>query len=146
MKVIFLEDVKSVGKKGEIKEVAEGFARNLLLPRKLAEVATEKVVEKARQDQAEAEKVKQLEISKSQELIAKLKELKLVLKSKGSKEKLFGSITAKDIQESLKKSGFTFAEENIKIKEHIKAVGEHEVEIDLNHGVKTKIKIVVELD
>jgi large subunit ribosomal protein L9 len=145
MKVIFIADVKNVGKKGEIKDVAEGYARNFLLPQKLAELATEKIVEKAKQNQAEAEKEKQAEIAKAQELIAKLKELNIVIKSKGSKEKLFGSITAKDIAEALKKSSHNFAEENIKIKEHIKTVGEHEVEIDLAHGVKTKLKIVVEL-
>jgi large subunit ribosomal protein L9 len=146
MKVIFLEDVKNVGKKGEIKEVAEGYARNFLLGRHLAEMATASAVEKVMKAKAEEEKVKSAEIAKLKELESKLKGAALKLKGKGEKQKLFGSITAKEIMAALGKAGFEVQEKNILLKEHIKTAGEHAAEIDLGHGMKTKINIVVELE
>lgn len=146
MKVIFLEDVKNVGKKGEIKEVAEGFARNFLLSKNLAEVATAGAVEKAQKMKAEEDKIKSAEIAKFRELESKLRSTILKMKSKGEKKKLFGSITIKEIMSALNKEGFSILEKNIILKEHIKTIGDHEVEIDLGHGIKTKIKIVVELE
>lgn len=140
-----MQDVKNVGKKGEIKEVAEGFARNFLLVKNLAEVATASVVEKAQKTKFEEEKTKSVEVAKFKELENKIKGVVLQIKSKGEKKKLFGSITVKEIGSALKKEGFDVAEKNIILKEHIKTIGDHEAEIDLGHGIRTKIKIVVEL-
>lgn len=146
MKVIFLEDVKNVGKKGEIKEVAEGFARNFLLSRNLAEVATAQTVERVQKIKAEEDRIRSAETARLKEIEAKMRGLTLKMKGKGEKKKLFGSITAKEIMAVLSKAGFSVPEKNIILKEHIKTVGEHEAEIDLGHGMKTKINIVVELE
>lgn len=146
MKVIFLEDVRNVGKKGEIKEVAEGYARNFLLPKKLAETATDKIIEKVKKEEARNQALKQQEIGKAREAADKLKGKDFKIKGKGAKEKLFGSITSAEIAAALKKEGFNIAEEQILLKAHIKTTSVHPVEIDLENGVKTKINIVVELE
>jgi len=145
MKVIFLEDVKNVGKKGDIKEVAEGYARNFLLAKNLAELATTKTIEVAEKNKAAQVKIQQEELTRLKDLEGKLKSANLKIQGKGEKGKLFGSITVKNIVSVLSKAGFNVPEKNIHLKEHIKTIGEHEAEIDLGHGMKTKIKIVVEL-
>lgn len=146
MKVIFLDDIKGVAKKGEIKEISDGFARNFLFPKKLAEIATDQVVNRAEKKRSEAEKLKGQEVAMAKELADKLEGKNIKIKNKGEKNKLFGSITAKEIAAALHQEGVNLEEKNILLATHIKTVGEHPVEIDLGHGVKTKINIVVELE
>ena len=143
MKIILLKDSKSIGKKGEIKNVADGYARNFLLPQKIAQIATEEAIKKNRiQQDKEAEKQK-IEREKAEKILKKLQTKKISLTTRQKKGKLFGSITAKKIAEAFKKENLSIPVESIIIKENIKRIGEHEIEIKLGADVKGKVKIEV---
>ena len=143
MKIILIQDVKNLGKKGDIKEVAEGYAQNFLLPKKLAILATEDVVKIA---QAEKEKAVKEENIKNQELrnlVDQLKNKQITLLAKEKGGKLFGSISAKDIAEELKNQGLNISEEFIIIKEAIKKVGEYKIGIKLSKEIETSLSVSV---
>ena len=105
MKVIFLQDVKGQGKKGEIKEVSEGYARNFLLPKGVVQIATEGAKKTLNQQVASAQKKKDNEKKEAQELAARLNEMTVVIKAKaGEGGRLFGAITSKQIAEALEEA------------------------------------------
>ena len=104
MKVILLKDVKGTGKKGEVKEVSDGYARNFLLPKKMAKVADNQAVKELKEQNKSAEIKAQKEYEEAVELGDKMKEMNIEIYSKaGEGGRLFGSITAKEIAEQLKK-------------------------------------------
>jgi large subunit ribosomal protein L9 len=144
MKIILLSDVKKIGKKGQIKEVSDGFARNFLLAKGLAVVATgssEKLVKKE-----EAQKKEQDLLAKENErkIIESIKTQKIILKAKAKNGKLFGSISGREIALKVKDIfKFEIAEKNIKVG-HIRTTGDHQIEIELPHGGKTKISLTIE--
>ena len=144
MRIILLQDIKTLGKKGDIKEVAEGYARNFLLPQRLVMIATESAIKNIEitRDREKQEEQKNLAISKK--IADSLEEKEIILKAKEKGGKLFGSITPKDIVKVLKNEGFDILEKNIIIKEAIKKIGEHEIEVSLAHDVKARIKIIVQ--
>jgi large subunit ribosomal protein L9 len=143
MKIILLQDIKSLGKKGDVKDVAEGYARNFLFPKKMAEVATEDKIKNV-MAQKEKEKIEEAKnADKMRQLAVILKEKEIVLKSKEKNGKLFGSISKKDIAENLEKEGFNIAEEKIILASPIKKTGEYKIEIKLGTGVSSHIKLVV---
>ena len=145
MKVIFTEDVRGQGKKGELKEVSEGYGRNYLLPRKLAVEATTdnmntlRLREKARAAAIAAEKAKALENSKKLENIV----VKIAAKA-GSAGKLFGAVTSQEISEALK-SQFDIEIEKQKIvqAEPIKAYGSYEVKCKFGYEINGTIHLMV---
>lgn len=142
MKVILKENVPNVGVKGEVKEVSDGYARNFLLAKNLAEAATPEALLKAEKfkNQAEAEKAKL--VKKQQENKAKLSGIVLEFTSAANEDgKLFGSIAQLDILAELKKKGIEIIESDISLAEPFKAVGEFELEI---LGTKIKVKIKAE--
>jgi large subunit ribosomal protein L9 len=145
MKVILLKDIKGIGKKFDIKEVKDGYGRNFLLARGLAEAATKDALNKleTRKKVQEAERQKLVEKLK---LEAKgLEETKLGFKMKvGEKGETFGSVSHKDIETELAKHGY----KNLKIEleKPIKGISEHSVTIDLGEGIKAKIKIATEAE
>lgn len=143
MEIILLQDVKNVGKKGEIKNVPDGFARNFLLAKKLATVATPEIV--AQTKLVEENKNKQLEKEKqeTQKMAEALRGKKFIIKTRAKDGKLFGSITAKEIATEIKKSGYDVPEKSIQTK-HIKELGEKRVEINLDFNIKTEIILGVE--
>ncbi len=139
MKVIFIQDIKNIGKKGEIKEVADGYAKNFLLPKKIAEFADNKTIAKIRDIQTSKENT----TAKLEEKIKQLQnanKLEFKLKS-GKKGEIYGSITRSDIEKELQKQGF----ENIeaRVLKPIKVIGEHEIEVCAGGGVMGNIKILV---
>lgn len=142
MKVILLKDINGIGRKGDIKELKDGYARNFLLPQKFAEMATRAIIEKSAQDkkQEEEKRVKHLvELEKSAE---EIKKITLVFKLKtGEKGEVFGSITNGDLEKALVKKGITIP---IIDKHHIKSIGEHIIDLDIGEGIKTKLRILVE--
>ncbi|MDD5396746.1 MAG: 50S ribosomal protein L9 [Candidatus Moranbacteria bacterium] len=143
MQVIFLQDVKNVGKKGQIKNVPDGYARNFLLARKLAAVATPASVASAKKE-ADSKKMQEaLEKQTVQKLANDLKDKRITLKARAKEGKLFGSITAKEIAQEIKKIGFDVPEKAIQA-EHIKDLGEKKVTISLNFGIETSIILIVE--
>ena len=145
MEIILLQDVKNVGKKGEIKNVPDGFARNFLLVKKLAAAATPEIVAQAKL--AEENRSKQLEKEKqeTQKLAEALRGKKIIIKTRAKNGKLFGSITAKEILAAIKEAGFVVPEKSISAG-HIKELGEKKLDINLNFGIKTEIILRVESD
>lgn len=143
MKVILIKDVENLGKKLDVKEVAEGYARNFLIPRNLAEQATPEKINQLEKTKKENERKKEEMVAKLKEEVKKIDKISLNFKaSVGEKDQLFGSISERDIKNALKDKGFGV--EKILIEEPIKTLGEHSVEVDLGEKVKTKIKVLVE--
>ena len=143
MQVIFLQDVKNVGKRGQIKNVPDGYARNFLLARKLAAVATPAAIASAKQE--DDKKKVQLALGKQsvQKLAAEIEGKKITIKARAKDGKLFGSITAKEIAQEIKKIGIEIAEKSIAA-DHIKELGEKKVTISLDFGVKATVILIVE--
>lgn len=143
MKVVLLADVKKIGKKGEIKDVSDGYARNFLLAKKLAEIATPVAVAQVAKQEAQrkAEEAQQLEQQKKQ--LVSLKGVDVVLKAKSKGGRLFGSITPKNVAAALMQAGHVVSEKAISAG-HIKELGKHEVKIDFGQGLKTTIILIVE--
>jgi large subunit ribosomal protein L9 len=144
MKVILLKDVKGLGKAGDIKEVKDGYARNFLLPRKLAVVATEKAIKEFEEKKAQEEARIKAEIEEINKIKDKLESKKLVIKHKlGANGQLIGAVTNKEIAEKLKEAGFEIDKKQI---EHvsIKAPGEYEIDIKFPHQIHAKLPLIVE--
>ena len=145
MKVILLQDVKSLGKKGEIVNVNDGYARNFLLPKKMAKVADNQAVKELKEQNKSAEIKAQKEYEEAVELGDKMKEMNIEIYSKaGEGGRLFGSITAKEIAEQLKKQkGIAVDKRKILLNEPIRVLGSRFVEIKIHQKVVTKIRVDV---
>ncbi|MDD5098735.1 MAG: 50S ribosomal protein L9 [Candidatus Colwellbacteria bacterium] len=138
MKVIFLQDVRNVGRKGEIKEVADGYARNFLIAKRLASPATAKNVNEAEKKIDTADK-RANEFRNKLELINEEK-ISLALRT-GKKGEIYGSITREDIEKELDKKGLKGVE--IRLPKPIREIGEHKVELSIGKGVTGKINISI---
>ena len=146
MKVILLQDVKGQGKKGQLIEASDGYARNFLLPRKLAVEATadamntKKMNDKATQERIAREKAEALETSK------KLREMTVVVKAKGGGAgRLFGSVTSQEIADALAKSaGIKLDKRKIVIADTIKSVGTYTVTCKLGHEINAPLTVKIE--
>ncbi len=145
MKVVFLEDVPNVAETGEVKEVADGYGRNFLIPKKLAILADAKATQiieaqlkKKAQRQAETE-------AEMRELAKQLEGQEIVLKARaGAKDRLYGSITNADIADELEKSaGLVVDKRKIELDEPIREVGSYEIAIRLTKDIIPKIKLKV---
>ncbi|WP_127575743.1 50S ribosomal protein L9 [Paenibacillus barengoltzii] len=144
MKVIFLQDVKGQGKKGEIKNVSEGYAQNFLIPRGLVRPATEGNVKTLEQQKAAEQKRKQKEKEEAIELGKKLEEMTVQLKAKaGEGGRLFGAITSKQVAEALEKAGMKLDKRKIEMHEPIRTLGVTQVPVKLHPEVKSTLKVQV---
>ncbi|WP_028842258.1 MULTISPECIES: 50S ribosomal protein L9 [Thermodesulfovibrio] len=144
MKVILKEDVHGLGRAGQTINVKDGYARNYLLPRGLALIADEKNLKVLEYQKKKFEEQAKKKRQDAESIAERLSALELTIKAKaGEDQKLFGSITAKDIAELLQKEGFLVDKKQINISEPIKRVGEHEVEVKLLSNVSAKLKINV---
>jgi large subunit ribosomal protein L9 len=143
MKIILLQDVKTLGKKGDVKDVSEGYARNFLISKKLAQIATEGAVKNVEAKKAQKNAFEKANLEKLRELAEKLKDRRIVLESREKKGKLFGSILAKDIALELKKENLEISEKSIILKETIKKIGEYKIEIRLEKDIKSQIILEV---
>jgi len=144
MRVILLNDIESLGKKGELKDVSDGYAQNFLLPKKMAEIATSEAIEKLKQDQKKIQEEENKLEESLRRIASEIQNKKITLKAKAEKEKLFGSIGRKEIALELKKQNFEIKEEFILLKDPIKKIGKSEVIIDFGKNIKTKITIAIE--
>ena len=145
MKVILLEDVKNVGKKGQIINAKDGYARNFLFPKNLAIEATDinlKNLENAKKKKEEKEKEI---LEEAKVLEEQLMQKTVVIKTKtGENGKLFGSITTKEIADILEKEhGISIDKKKYDLEEPIKSVGEYYVKIKLHPTVNAKLKVIV---
>ncbi len=146
MKVVFLQDVPNVARAGEVKEVANGYGRNFLIPKKLATLATPSELKRTEaQRQAAARHQVHLE-SEAEALTERLEGLCLTLKARvGAEDRLFGSITTSDIaKEILELTGYDIDKRKIEIEEPIKKLGSYEVSIRLSKDVTRKVRVIVE--
>ncbi|MGI6727116.1 MAG: 50S ribosomal protein L9 [Anaerovoracaceae bacterium] len=147
MKVILLQDIKNIGKYGQVKDVKDGYARNLLIPKGMAKEATESNLQDLKR-QKEILATKEAEEFKSaQELEKKIGLLKINVKTKGGEGgRLFGSITSKDIAENLmEQHKIEIDKRKIALDNPIKQTGEHTVEVKLHPEIIAKLKVVVEV-
>ena len=145
MKVILQTDVKKVGKKGQIVEASDGYARNFLFPKKLAIPADKQNMNELSAKKASETHKKELEKQASIKIKEKLEKEVLVLKTKaGENGKTFGSITSKEISENIEKEfGDKIDKKKIVIKNSIKSLGMYTVELKLFEGVVCKLKVNV---
>lgn len=146
MKVILLQDVKGKGKKGQMLEISDGYARNYLLPRKLAVEATADAVNtKKMNDKAAAEKAAK-ERAEALEISHKLRELTLVVTAKGGGAgRLFGSVTNQEIADALKaKTGIVLDKRKIVISDPIKSVGTFTVQCKLGYEITAPLTVKIE--
>ena len=144
MKVILLADVPALGRKGEVKEVSGGYARNFLLARRLVEPATDAAVAGLAAKEIRKERGKAEEEKKYRVIAEKLKTTVISFTIKvGEKGKAFGSINALKIQEALAQQGVHVEKEWIMLDEPIKATGEKSIPIEFPHNVKGEIRITI---
>lgn len=146
MKVILLDDVKNVGKKGDIIEVADGYARNYLIPKRLAVEATPGKIKEINLQKEAEERKRRAEEEKARNIAAALREKEIhVRASAGSGGKLFGAISSKDIAGAIKEQmGIEIDRKKIALKEPIKQIGRFKVNIKLYPGVQVDVLVVVE--
>ena len=145
MKVILLDNVKGVGKKDEVINASDGYARNFLFPKKLAVEANAENMSKLNNKKEAASYRKDVEKQKAEELAKKIKGIMLKIKVKaGENGKIFGGVTAKEISENLKSQyNFDVDKKKIDLKETIKTLGEFNVPIKLFEGVVANLKVEV---
>ena len=144
MKVVLLQDVKAQGKKDDIVEVSEGYARNFLFPKKLAIPADAKAINDIKNKKSsEAHKV-ELERQAAKELAEKLNQATVKIKAEaGSDGRFYGAVTSKDIAEALKKLGFEVDKRKIVLDTPIKAFGTYKIDIKLYQEISGKVTISV---
>lgn len=144
MKVILKNNVDHLGRAGEVKEVAAGYARNFLLPRKLAEPATASALKYWEKGKEKRQQLVAGEIKVAKELAEKLSGVNLTFSMPASEEgKLFGSVGKTDVLKSLKAAGYDVPKNSVKLETALKTTGEHEVELRLQPEVTAKVKVTV---
>jgi large subunit ribosomal protein L9 len=144
MEVILREDIDRLGNRGDVVKVAAGYARNFLLPKKLAVAATEsnkKIVEQERQAHLRKEAKLKTEAEDLSKLMTGV--TVTIAQKAGENDQLFGSVTAKDVAEALEKQNFTVDRRKILLEEPIKQLGEHKIGVRLHKEVITEITVNV---
>ena len=145
MEVILREDVDKVGSRGSVVKVADGYARNFLLPKRLAvaaSAANKKIVEQEREAYLRREAKAKTD---SEDLAKLMSNVKLTFRQKvGENNQLFGSVTAKDIADALEAQRFHVERRKVQLDEPIRTLGEHKVTLRLHRDVTTEIDVVVE--
>ncbi|MGN0495635.1 MAG: 50S ribosomal protein L9 [Lachnospiraceae bacterium] len=145
MEVILLEDVKNIGKKGEVVKVKDGLARNVLIKKGQAVEATGKNLNDLKLRKANDDKIAAENLQAAKELGLKIEESEITVAIKlGEGGKTFGSVSSKEIAEEVKKQlGFDIDKKKVQLKDAIKSVGEFEVKIKLHPQVTTTLKVKV---
>ncbi len=145
MKVVLLMDVKGHGKKGDVVEASDGYARNFLLPKKMAEIATADVLNNLKGKNEAAAYHKQQEIEKAKEIAASLEGAKVVLSGKaGDNGKLFGKITNQNVADAIKfQLHHVIDKRKIVLPDGIKTIGETTVEVKVYPEISAKITVLV---
>ena len=144
MRVIFLKDVEKVGRKFEVKEVKDGYARNFLIPQGLAKPATKEVLEWLEVQKEIQEKKAEEDLKKAQGLASSLDDVEVTIPVKvGETDQLFESVTTQKISEKLKEMGFDIKKNQIELQEPIKELGEFPVKIKLEHNLEVEIRVEI---
>jgi len=144
MKVIFLEDVPNIAKTGDIKEVADGYARNYLIPKKFALVADSHALAVAEAQRRKKAREQAKTEGEMRELAKMLEGKELTLKARaGAEERLFGSVTSADIAAELEKTGLVVDKRKIELAEPIHQLGSYEIMVRFAKDIEAKIKVNV---
>ena len=144
MQIILLQDVKKLGKKYEVKEVKDGYARNFLIPQGLAKIATKQDLKILENQKKIEEKKAEKELEKIQQLVTMIDGQEIIITVKvGEKEQLFESITAQKISEKLKELDFEVKNSQIELSEPIKELGEFPIKIKFEHNLEAEIRVII---
>ncbi|MDR3048753.1 MAG: 50S ribosomal protein L9 [Elusimicrobiota bacterium] len=144
MKVILRSDITNIGRQGDIKEVAAGFARNFLLPKKLVMEATAHNLKIWEREKGKLEKQRNDIISAAKSLVEKLEAVQYSIKVKiGENGKIFGSVTTATVAKAIAEQGFDISKKDILLPHNIKEVGEYEISLRLHPEVQAKIKLSI---
>lgn len=145
MKVIFIKDVRGQGKKGEIKEVKDGYANNFLIKKGFAQKLTEESLGSYNRQKEEEKKLDVTKRNDANRLKEKLVKVELVFKVKtGKDDRVFGSISQKQIKDALTDKGYSIDKKSIEIDHPISSLGYHDVKINLYKDIFVKIKVKLE--
>lgn len=144
MKVILLQDVKKIGKKGDVIEASDGYARNFLFPKKLAQEASESNMHILNNKKENERKQKLAELEAAQKLASELKGKEIKINAKvGDNGRLFGAITSKDVAQLIKEQYKVEIDKKKIVMDTIKLAGGYEIEIKLYPEVSTKMKVII---
>jgi len=144
MKVILLQDVEKTGKKLEVKNVADGFAKNFLIPKGLAKLATKEAIKWLDMQKDIEGKKSEEALKKTQEVASSMEGLEVLMPVKvGNEGQLFESITAQKIADRLKEMGFEIKKTQIELKEPIKEPGEFPVKVKFDHNLEADVRVIV---
>jgi large subunit ribosomal protein L9 len=145
MKVVLTQDVKGTGKAGETKDVADGYARHFLIPRKLAQAATRGAEAQVERQKATAVQREEREVAEAKDLASRLEAAQVTLKLRSGKDgKLFGAVTNADVASALKQQhGITLDRRKIEFDEPVKAMGPASAHVKLHRDVTARIPLMV---
>lgn len=144
MKVLLCEDVEKLGWYGDVVEVSEGYARNFLLPQRIATVPTEQKIKAMADEKAKRTEQRKVDDERLQKSAQTVDGAEAVIAAKANEQgHLFGSITESQIAENLRQQGFEVADRTIQIDEHIKEVGQYTVKLKFSANVTAKVKVTV---
>lgn len=144
MKIVLMKDVPKMGLKGEVKEVSVGHARNFLFPQNLAVQATDKVVAEIKRERAASVKQEGKGMKQAKEEAKKLEAYVLGIEERANESGgLYAAVSVDTISAALKKVGFKVDPSMVDLPEPIKEVGEHEVRLNLSHGLEAKVTVDV---
>jgi large subunit ribosomal protein L9 len=144
MKVILRQDFEQLGRIGDVVDVKEGYARNYLIPRKIAYQATQSSILQLEEEKKQQAKRSDKEKRHSEKLAAELEKVSVTIQMKvGEDDKLFGSVTSQMIVDALKEKGFTLDKRQIELEDTVKALGIYSVDAKLPGGVVAKVKVWV---
>ena len=144
MKVILLEDIQNLGKKYDIKEVKNGYARNFLIPNGLVKIATKQTLNWIERQKEVIEKEVEEDLKKEQKVASELDGLELNIPVKvGEEGQLFESINTQKIADKLKELGFKVKKTKIMLEKPIKTIGEFPIKISLEHNLEVEIRVIV---
>lgn len=143
MKVILLKNMPQLGEKGDVKEVATGHARNFLIPKGLAKPATSQALAELELNKVQTAKVAEADLAAAERLAGQLEGQVIEVAAKASDEgTLYAAISPAKVAGALKAKGFEVSKDQIAVG-HLKELGEHEVVVDLDHGLEARITLVV---
>ena len=145
MQIILTQDVEKIGQRGDIVEVSRGYVRNFLVPRGLAEVATPGKLEEARRQMEEAEESDRRLADRASEVAETLNKSVITIEARtGEDERLFGSVTAANIADAIEDArGVHLDRRRIRLPEPIKALGTHQVPVQVHGDVEASVKVIV---
>ncbi|OQX01038.1 50S ribosomal protein L9 [Candidatus Parcubacteria bacterium A4] len=144
MKVILLQDIETLGKKLDTKEVKDGYARNFLIPKNLVKLATKKSLIWLETQKEIMAKVAEEELKETEKKVSAVDGQEITITTKvGKKEELFESVTTQKISEELKKIGIEVDKKQIDLESPIKKLGEYQVKIKFGHNLEAEVKVII---